>query len=73
MTSSQSSQGVTPDRPWVFGGEAAQILGCSMQTLRRRSDSGEVPCHRPWPTAYRRYYLDDLQRIIGPAPEQVSA
>lgn len=40
---------------WATIKEAAEILGVSIDTMRRLTDEGIVPCWRPTPNAYRRY------------------
>lgn len=43
-------------------GQAAGILGVSIDTLRRWSDSGRVPCHRD-KRGNRRFEVEDLRRL----------
>lgn len=55
---------------WVTITEAAEILGVSIDTVRRLTDAGEIPCWRPTPTSYRRYdraVLADFRAKAGAA------
>jgi excisionase family DNA binding protein len=45
-------------------GEAARMLGLSDQVVRRRSETGQIPCIRPWPGAHRRYRRSDLEALL---------
>ncbi len=63
----------TESTAWVYASGAAEILGVSIQTLRRRSDSGEIPCHRPWRGAHRRYRVADLEALTAPVTDQRAA
>lgn len=49
--------------------EAASILGVSVSTIRRWSDSGEIPCCRVGQSQYRKYNKQDIlkkkQEIYG--------
>ena len=48
---------------WLRLGEAAAELGVSLNTLRRWSDSGTLPCYRS-PGGHRRYRRDDVQALL---------
>lgn len=59
----------TADKPetgttrWLTIDEACRLLGVDQSTLRRWSDSGEVPVFRT-PGGHRRYNEEDLRAII---------
>jgi excisionase family DNA binding protein len=50
--------------------EAARYLGMHMQTLRKLSDLGEIPCRRVG--RHRLFLLDDLDRWLESQPKWVS-
>lgn len=69
MTQSPTDD-TAPLSQWVTVGEAAEILGVSVDTVRRLTDSGVLPVWRPTPTAYRRYdraVLADYRAKAGAA------
>jgi diguanylate cyclase (GGDEF)-like protein/excisionase family DNA binding protein len=49
---------------WLRLGPAARLLGVSLNTLRRWSDSGKVPCYRS-AGGHRRFSRKELQEILA--------
>ncbi len=49
---------------WLRLGEAASVLGVSLNTLRQWSDAGHVRCYRS-PGGHRRYRRSDLDAFLG--------
>lgn len=49
---------------WLTIREASELMGVDQTTLRRWSDSGEIPVYRT-PGGHRRYDERDLRRLIG--------
>jgi diguanylate cyclase (GGDEF)-like protein/excisionase family DNA binding protein len=52
------------DGRWLRLGPAAKLLGVSLNTLRRWSDSGDIPCYRS-AGGHRRYDRTELQAILS--------
>jgi excisionase family DNA binding protein len=53
---------------WLTIREASELMGVDQTTLRRWSDSGEIPVYRT-PGGHRRYDERDLRRLTGkPGP-----
>ena len=52
------------DGRWMRLGPAARLLGVSINTLRRWSDSGRVPCYRS-AGGHRRYDRTELEALLG--------
>jgi diguanylate cyclase (GGDEF)-like protein/excisionase family DNA binding protein len=48
---------------WLRLSEAAAVLGVSLNTLRRWSDSGRLPCYRS-PGGHRRYRRTDIEALL---------
>jgi diguanylate cyclase (GGDEF)-like protein/excisionase family DNA binding protein len=54
----------TSEGLWLRLGPAARLLGVSINTLRRWSDSGRVPCYRS-AGGHRRYNRKELEGLLG--------
>ena len=48
---------------WLRVHDAARLLGVSLNTLRRWSDSGKLACYRS-PGGHRRFRLEDVQALL---------
>ena len=61
---------------WLRVQRAADFLGVSASTVRRRADSGELPCRRA-PSGQRRFRVGDLEKVLregaGPSRDDYSA
>jgi excisionase family DNA binding protein len=55
---------VPPSGPWLRIAAAADVLGVSVSTLRRWSDTGKLLGSRT-AGGQRRYRRDDLERLLG--------
>jgi diguanylate cyclase (GGDEF)-like protein/excisionase family DNA binding protein len=53
----------TTDRRWLRLGSAAELLGVSVNTLRRWSDAGKVACYRS-AGGHRRYRRADIDALL---------
>jgi len=51
---------------WLRLSEAAQVLGMSLNTVRRWSDSGSLPCYRS-PGGHRRFRRADVEALLAGA------
>lgn len=49
---------------YVKTAEAAEILGCSQNTLRAWADAGRVPVQRNPANGYRLFRRSDLERLL---------
>jgi diguanylate cyclase (GGDEF)-like protein/excisionase family DNA binding protein len=59
-----SPPGGNGDGQWLRLGPAARLLGVSINTLRRWSDAGRVPCYRS-AGGHRRFARKDLDAILA--------
>ena len=50
------------DTPLLTIGEAARMLGVSVDTIRRWSDSGRIPAV-VLPSGHRRYRAEDIRNL----------
>lgn len=48
---------------WLRLGETADVLGVSLNTLRRWSDGGKLPCYRS-PGGHRRFRRTDIEGLL---------
>jgi len=59
-TTSHIATTATPARTaWLRVADVAQLLGLSVNTVRRWTDAGRIPAHRS-PGGHRRYLLDEI-------------
>ncbi len=49
---------------WLRVNDAADLLGVSLNTLRRWSDTGKIACYRS-PGGHRRFRREDLQALLA--------
>lgn len=63
MRSSQPSTSEKTDKRWLRLGPAAQLLGVSINTLRRWSDAGRIPCYRS-AGGHRRFDRRELEGVL---------
>jgi len=58
--------------PWLRVQQAADLLGVSVNTVRRWADSGKLVCRRT-PSNQRRFLLDDLEALASQVGDHGSA
>ena len=57
----------TPASEWVSLQQAAQLVGVSVDTLRRRIRSGELPAYR-FGERLIKIRVEDLDNLVRPIP-----
>ncbi|HMK93191.1 MAG TPA: helix-turn-helix domain-containing protein, partial [Thermoleophilia bacterium] len=61
---SGTSQTHSTERRWLRLGPAAELLGVSVNTLRRWSDGGKIECYRS-AGGHRRFRRSDIEAILA--------
>jgi putative resolvase len=51
-------------------GEASEMLGVSVKTLRRWAEADKIPSERT-PTGHRRFHINDVKRLQGIKPDAI--
>ncbi len=52
-------------KDWLTTQEVARMLDAHVNTVRRWSDSGVIPCHRIGPRRDRRFKRSDIKEFLG--------
>jgi len=48
----------------ITSGEAAKVLGVHINTIRRWTETGSLPCYRVGPKGWRMIKISDIEKLV---------